>query len=212
MLIPTGRRARPAPAASQRPVLTPPPPTIHRRGPVNEASTRGSNDFSRPVFPSPGAPGRNGNPFGLNLELRTPPTKSRTTHVEEGTGHRARAWNSTLNHIWVDPPIVRSLITCDLASHRLYGSRRCRDRFPDFAEPESKFRGGRFTPEQPSGQGAAALTLFEEAAVRFVAVVRGVEADTTLQARARFARQERSPRRLQRASGARYRGSPRRTA
>ena len=95
---------------------------------------------------------------------------------------------------------------------RLRGSRRPGDPFRDFAEAESKFRGGRFTPEQPSGQGAAAPTLFEEAAVRFVAVVRGVEADTTLQARARFARQERSPRRLQRASGARYRGSPRRTA
>ncbi len=40
MLIPTGRRARPAPAASQRPVLTSPPPAIRRRGPLNEASTR----------------------------------------------------------------------------------------------------------------------------------------------------------------------------
>jgi NADPH:quinone reductase-like Zn-dependent oxidoreductase len=30
-------------------------------------------------------------------ELRTPPTRSGTTHVEVGTGHRARTWNYQLN-------------------------------------------------------------------------------------------------------------------
>jgi len=55
--------------------------------------------------------------LGLSPELRTPPTRSRTTHVEVGTGQRARAWNYALNITSVDPPIGSSLTACDLASH-----------------------------------------------------------------------------------------------
>ena len=127
VLIPTGRRARPAPAASQRPVLSSPPPAICRRGPLNEASTR-VQAIQPSGLPLAWRPQTEREPLGLFPELRTPPTRSRTTHVEEGTGHQARTWNYTLNITSVDPPIVRSLTTCDLASHRLKESRPRRDR------------------------------------------------------------------------------------
>jgi hypothetical protein len=66
-----------------------PATTIHPCGaPLDEASTKGSNDFTRPIFPSPVATGWNSSVLGLNPELRTPP--SRATHVGVGTGHRAR--------------------------------------------------------------------------------------------------------------------------
>ena len=42
-------------------------------------------------------PGWNRAPLDLNPGLRTPPTRSRTTHAEVETGHRARTWNYTLN-------------------------------------------------------------------------------------------------------------------
>ena len=47
--------------------------------------------------------------LGLFPELRTPPTRSRTTHVGEGTGHRARTWNYSLNsHLSISNPVVLS--------------------------------------------------------------------------------------------------------
>ena len=46
-----------------------------------------------------------------------PADQEPTTHAEVGTGHRARTWNYSLNITSVDPPIVCSLTTCDLASH-----------------------------------------------------------------------------------------------
>ncbi len=55
--------------------------------------------------------------LGLALALRTPPTRSRTTHAEVGTGHRARAWNYTLNFTSVDLQSGSSLNTCELVSH-----------------------------------------------------------------------------------------------
>jgi hypothetical protein len=63
--------------------------------------------------------------LGLFPELRTPPTRSRTTHVGEGTGHRARTWNNA--HVTSgEPPTSCSLVSCDLASHRaLQGGRWC---------------------------------------------------------------------------------------
>jgi len=66
-----------------------PATTIHPCGaPHHEASTKGSNDFSRPIFPSPVAAGWNDSVLGLSPELRTPPLQA--THVGVGTGHRAR--------------------------------------------------------------------------------------------------------------------------
>jgi hypothetical protein len=74
------------------------------RGLLHEASTR-----VQAIHPS-GLPLACGRPdgtgaLGLCPELRTPPTKSQTTHVEVGTGQRARAWNYALNVTSVDPPI-----------------------------------------------------------------------------------------------------------
>ena len=115
--IRTGATTRPAPAASQRPVPPPRKPS-HRRGScLNEASTKGSHVFARPVFPSPVATRMERAALGLSPELRTPPTRSRTTHVGEGTGHRARTWNYSLNITSVDLQSGSSLVTCDLASH-----------------------------------------------------------------------------------------------
>ena len=71
--------------------------------------------FTRPVFPSPVAARMERAALGLSPELRTPPTRSRTTHVGVGTGHRARTWNYTLNITSVDPPIgVTTFRTCEL--------------------------------------------------------------------------------------------------
>ena len=55
-------------------------------------------------------PGWNGPPLGSPPGLRTPPTKSRTTHARVGTGHRARTWDYTLNsHQSISNPVVHSL-------------------------------------------------------------------------------------------------------
>ena len=117
VLIPTEATSRPAPAASLRPVPCPRQPS-HRRGcSLNEASTKGSHVFARPVFPSPVAARMEQAALGLCPELRTPPTRSRTTHVGAGTGHRARTWNCTLNSHSVDLLSGSSLVMCDLASH-----------------------------------------------------------------------------------------------
>ena len=115
----TGFAAQPAPAASRRPVLQP-RSSIHRAGLRLTRHQRGFTRFTRfarPVFPSPAAARMERAAAWAFPELRTPPTKSRTTHVEAGTGHRARTWNYTLNITSVDPPTSSSLNTCDLASH-----------------------------------------------------------------------------------------------
>ena len=71
VLIPAGRRSPPAPAASQRPVPTPRSNIPSLRGSLTRHQ-RGFKQFTRPVFPSPVAPGWNG-ALGLSPELRTPP-------------------------------------------------------------------------------------------------------------------------------------------
>ena len=109
------------PPHSQRPV-----PALRHNNPScgslhHEASTR-VQAIHPSVLPSPVTPGWNGSASAFP-ELRTPPTRSRTTHVEEETGHRARTWNNT--HVTSDePPTSCSLVSCDLASHRaLQGGR-----------------------------------------------------------------------------------------
>jgi hypothetical protein len=103
------------PPHSQRPV-----PALRHNNPScgslhHEASTR-VQAIHPSGLPSPVTPGWNGSASAFP-ELRTPPTRSRTTHVEEGTGHRARTWNNT--HVTSDePPTSCSLVSCDLASHR----------------------------------------------------------------------------------------------
>jgi hypothetical protein len=93
------------------------PPTIPPAGiSLNEASTKGSRVFARPIFPRLWPPGWNGPPLGSHPGLRTPPTRSRTTHARAGTGHRARTWNYSLNSSSVDLQSGSSLVTCDLVS------------------------------------------------------------------------------------------------
>jgi hypothetical protein len=63
------------PAASPAPRSDIPPPGAH----FDEASSRGSLTLTRPVFPSPVTPGRDGESLGLNPELRTSPLPGRTS-------------------------------------------------------------------------------------------------------------------------------------
>jgi hypothetical protein len=115
--VPRGQRCspRPEPLPGRRlPLRNGPVPAPRRYFPstrisLNEASTKGSHVFARPVFPSLWPPGWNGPPLGSTLGLRTPPTRSRTTHAEVGTGHRARTWNYSLNsHRSIPNPVVLS--------------------------------------------------------------------------------------------------------
>ena len=128
VLIPNGRTAQPAPAALPRLVLQPRSNIPPCEAPLDEASTRVQAIHPSGPSPRPRPPGWNEPPLGLSPELRTPPTRSRTTHVEEGTGHRARTWNYQLN---ITSGLIlqsgSSLNTCDLASHvRRQQSGRCR--------------------------------------------------------------------------------------
>ena len=87
-----------------------PAPASHRAGPaLNETSTKGSH--CSPVRPSLacGRPDGTGRPRAFP-GLRTPPTRSRTTHARAGTGHRARTWNyySLNSHPSISNPVVPS--------------------------------------------------------------------------------------------------------
>ena len=114
-------------------VLTPTEATSGRRLPLHSGQSlhpaalpidgarltrhqRGFTQFARPVFPSPVAARMERAALGLSPGLRTPPTRSRTTHARVGTGHRARTWNYTLNSS-VDLQSGSSLVVCDLGSH-----------------------------------------------------------------------------------------------
>ena len=109
VLTPTEATTGRAPAASQRPVPAP-RHTSHRQGSRLTRQTRVHAMFARPVFPSPVAARMEQAALGLYPGLRTPPTKSRTTHARVGTGHRARTWNYTLNsHQSISNPVVHSL-------------------------------------------------------------------------------------------------------
>ena len=114
--VPRGQRCSPrpeplpdrAPAASQRTSPFPRPPS-HRQGCGFAASTKGSH--VSPVRSSPRLwpPRMERAALGLAPGLRTPPTKSQTTHARAGTGHRARTWNHQLNsHPSISNPVVHS--------------------------------------------------------------------------------------------------------
>ena len=72
---------------------------------------------TRPVFPSPAAARMERAAASAFPRASHPADQEPTTHVEVGTGQRARTWNYSLNITSVDPPIGSSLTTCDLASH-----------------------------------------------------------------------------------------------
>jgi hypothetical protein len=86
-----------------------PAPASHRAGLRLTRHQREFKQFTRPAFPSPVAARMERAALGLFPELRTPPTRSRTTHARAGTGHRARTWNYTLNsHLSISNPVVLS--------------------------------------------------------------------------------------------------------
>jgi hypothetical protein len=90
-----------------------PAPASHLAGATVTRHQRGFTRLTRPVFPSPVAARVERAALGLSPGLRTPPTKSRTTHAGVGTGHRARARNYALNITSADPPIGSSITACD---------------------------------------------------------------------------------------------------
>ena len=92
-----GQSLHPANIPSARTRLTRHQPRVHTSSPVRSSPR---------LWP----PGWNGPPLGFHPGLRTPPTRSRTTHAKVGTGHRARTWNYTLNsHPSISNPVVHSL-------------------------------------------------------------------------------------------------------
>ena len=139
----TGATSRPAPAASQRPVLAPRP---HPTGGAlaYEASTKGSRVFARPVFPCLRPPGWNGPSLGFRLGLRTPPTGAgqRTSRRGQAIEHGPGTTSST--HTSISNP-GSSLTMCDLVSHvarRSSGRARLR-----------RFRFDEFISSQPTAEG-----------------------------------------------------------
>jgi len=95
-------------------------PSTPLQRPITRGSAlRGINEGSStsPVrsSPHPRPPGWNGPPLRLSPELRTPPTKSRTTHVGAGTGHRARTSNDA-HDISRTSNLACLLNACDLVS------------------------------------------------------------------------------------------------
>ena len=110
VLIPAEARPQPAPAASQRPVPAP-RSNIPSAGLRITRHQRGFKQFTRPVFPSPVAPGWNGQPLGFPPSF-APRRPGAATHVGVGTGHRARTWNYATRH----QPILQS--ACSLVSVR----------------------------------------------------------------------------------------------
>ena len=113
---PTDGDSRPAPAASQRPVLAP-SHASHRPGSRLTRHQRGFKQFARPVVPTPVAARVERAALGLLPRASHSADRSRTTHAEVGTGHRTRTWNYRSTHISVELQSGRSLNTCDLASH-----------------------------------------------------------------------------------------------
>ncbi len=102
VLTPTEATTGRAPAASQRPVPSPRSSTPPRGASLNEASSRVHAIHPSGLPLACGRPDGSGQPLGSIPGLRTPPTRSWTTHARMGTGHRARTWNYTLNSSSVD--------------------------------------------------------------------------------------------------------------
>jgi hypothetical protein len=125
--IPRGQRCSPRPIALTSPRLPHhsglslyPAPASHLARLCFTRHQRGFKQFTRPVFPSPATARVERALLRLSPELRTPPTKSRTTHVGAGTGHRARTWKRSTTS--VEPPIQRNHSWC-ATSRRTGGSR-----------------------------------------------------------------------------------------
>jgi hypothetical protein len=98
---------RPAPAASQRPVLL----TRYRLPPCglnDDEAQRGFTHVRPPDLPLTCSPRVERGPLGLNPGLRTPQLPA--THARAGTGHRALTWDYTTDTSrppWLSTYIVR---------------------------------------------------------------------------------------------------------
>jgi hypothetical protein len=80
--------------------------TSHRTRHCFTRHQRGFTQFTRPVFPSPAAAQMERAAASAFPRASHPADQEPTTHVEDGTGQRARTWNYSLNITSVDPPIV----------------------------------------------------------------------------------------------------------
>ncbi len=76
-------------------------------GAADDEASKDLLTFTRPVFPSPVAPGWSGDPWAFPLKLPTPPSPA--TPVEVGTG--PEHWPGTTPSTSVDPPICESTHT-----------------------------------------------------------------------------------------------------
>jgi hypothetical protein len=97
--IPARRRLWPAFAASPRQVLTTPLQRPIARGSASRGINEGSSDSPVRSSPHPPPPGWNRQQLRLSPELRTPPTRSRTTHVGAGTGQQSTGPRHALRHL-----------------------------------------------------------------------------------------------------------------
>ena len=113
VLTPAGCRARPAPAASQRPVPTP-RCNNPSAGPRITRHQRRFTRFTRPAFPSPVIPGWNEDPWACPSSFAPRRYQRRTSKA----GPRREHAPGTTPPTSAGPPIHRSLATCDLVSQR----------------------------------------------------------------------------------------------
>ena len=66
--------------------------------------------------------------LGLEPRASHPADQEPTTHAEEGTGHRARTWNHTLNsHLSISNPVVHSMRATSRRTSPLHSSARVSD-------------------------------------------------------------------------------------
>jgi hypothetical protein len=133
VLILTAVALRPSSVASQRRVPTP-RHNHHRCGtPHHEASTKGSSDFPRPIFPSPVAPGWRRAPLGFLPSFAPGPYEPRTSGwgqaVEHGPATRSTSSRPSLQSCGVDSMRATSRRTRPSGSQALMrGSNRPRGR------------------------------------------------------------------------------------
>ena len=119
----SGVAAQPAPAASQRPVLAPRIQHPILRGSALRGINEGSSNSPVRPFPSPAAARMKRAAASAFPRASHPADQEPTTHVEVGTGHRARTWNYALNITFES--ILQSVVHSQRATSRRtrrYGS------------------------------------------------------------------------------------------
>src|SRR5215212_1811095 len=161
--LPRGRRCSPGQVVSLtgacRSAAASPytPPQLPIDGGSLTRHQRGFTQFTRPVFPSPAAARMERAAASAFPRASHPADQEPTTHVEAGTGQRARTWNYSLNITSVDPPIGSSLTTCDLASHD-ESQQRAPARQPEHGDRRASF-AAMTLPVAADREGCAVLEL-----------------------------------------------------